>query len=156
MRDGSHPAATAEAAFAPLGDAELVLLTTFRPTGEAVAAPVGVAFADGKAYFMTLPWSGKVARIARDPRVTLAACTRHGALRGPIVEGTARRLDGTEAERARAVLVESVWGRLWLVAARYRDEQPVPCEILPAGGPRRPATDGAGVQVRPMEEPIPR
>lgn len=120
-----HPdlvrAAPVDPAFAPLGDAELVLLTTFRPTSEAVAAPVGVAFADGKAYFITLPGSGKVERIAHDPRVTLAACTRHVALRGQTVEGTARRLDGAEAERARTVLAESFWGRLWLVAARHRD-----------------------------------
>lgn len=135
MSDGGQ-AATAGAGFAPLGDAEIVLLTTFRPSGEAVATPVGVAVADGKAYFMTLPESGKVNRIARDPRVTIAACNLLGALLGPAIDGTARRLDGAEAEHARSVLADSFWGRLWLVFARHRGTRPLAYELSSVGAPR--------------------
>lgn len=124
-------------AFAALGAAELALLTTFRRDGRGVGTPVGVAIGDDRVSFMTLPGTGKVARLATDPRVALAACSHRGERHGPAVAGVARRLAGVEAERGRAAMACGFWGRLWLGTARLRREQPLVFEVAPA------AADGA-------------
>lgn len=138
MDDNGRGAVAPGTAFAALGTAELALLTTFRRDGRGIASPVGVAIRDERVYFMTLPGTGKVARLASAPRVALAACSHRGERHGPAVAGVARRLTGVEAERARAAMADGFWGRLWLGTARFRREQPLVFEVAPAtadGGP---------------------
>jgi uncharacterized protein len=86
--------------FAPLAASSTALLTTFRASGEGVATPVSIALEGGRAYFVTAADTGKVKRLAREPRVTLAPCTVSGKVVGETVSGQARTLpvhgvDGT-------------------------------------------------------------
>ncbi|GLY02457.1 MULTISPECIES: PPOX class F420-dependent oxidoreductase [Actinoplanes] len=77
--------------FSELGAARYVLLTTFRRDGRAVATAVWVLPApDGELAIWTAADSGKIKRIRRDGRVTLAPCTVAGRVLGPAVEGRAR------------------------------------------------------------------
>lgn len=69
------------------------LLTTYRRSGEAVATPVSVAVAGGRAYFVTAVDSGKAKRLAHDPRVRMAPCTVRGDRLGADVPGRARPLE---------------------------------------------------------------
>src|SRR5438105_11394418 len=89
------------------------LLTSFRRNGEGVSTPVGTVASQGKLYFMTPTKTWKVKRIANNPRVTLAPCTSRGKPLGPAIEGSARRLSGDEAKRARALLRVGITGRIW-------------------------------------------
>src|SRR5215469_228247 len=58
--------------FAPLQGAKVAQLVTFRRNGHGVATPVGIQLANGKVYFTTWSTTGKVKRLAHNPRVTLA------------------------------------------------------------------------------------
>lgn len=90
--------------FAPLAASSTALLTTFRRGGEAVRTPVSIVVDGGQAYFVTAADSGKARRLARDPTVTLAACTTSGKVVGATVEGRARLLEGEERRRGRRLL----------------------------------------------------
>ncbi|MCI0397176.1 MAG: PPOX class F420-dependent oxidoreductase [Chloroflexi bacterium] len=96
-------------AFAQPDVAQVALLTTFRRSGQAVSTPVGTMTGDGKVYFMTPAKTGKAKRIRNNPQVTLAPCTFKGERLGPTVEGVARRLNGSEAQRAPANLRWRSW-----------------------------------------------
>jgi PPOX class probable F420-dependent enzyme len=125
------PEATLEA-FAPLRASGVALLTSFRRDGRGVGTPVGIRVGAGKAYFTTWSTTGKVKRLARNPRVTLAPCTRRGRAIGPTLEGTARRLEGAEADHvSTSVLGKTLWGRLWGLIYRLRGWQPVLYEVAP-------------------------
>ena len=89
------------------------LLVSFRRNGAGVGTQVGTVSSHGKLYFMTPANAWKVKRLANNPRVTLAPCTSRGKPLGPAIEGTARRLSGEEAKRARALLRIGVIGRIW-------------------------------------------
>jgi PPOX class probable F420-dependent enzyme len=119
-----------EIAFAPLRASRVALLTSYSRNGAAVGTPVGIRVAEGKAYFTTWSTTGKVKRIASNPRVTLAACTRTGKAIGPAIAGTARRLQGTEDERRRAGQY-SLWGHLWGQIYRLLGYQSVLYEVTP-------------------------
>jgi PPOX class probable F420-dependent enzyme len=97
-----------------------ILLTTFRRDGSPVGTPVDVAVKDDHhAYFRTWSSTGKVARIARNPKVTVAPCTGRGTQTGPTVSATARLLDGDEARAAAEAIdrkypiLEGVFVRLY-------------------------------------------
>jgi PPOX class probable F420-dependent enzyme len=74
-----------------LRDARYISLTTFRRDGSAASTPVWVVSDDGRRL---LVWTGaktwKARRIARDPRVLVAACSARGRERGPRLAGAAR------------------------------------------------------------------
>ena len=106
------------------GTSHTVLLTTFRSNGQGVSTPVGVVAADGKLYFMTPAHTWKAKRLARNPSVALALCTYQGKVQSPTVEGTARRLSGTEAQQARAWLRVGILGWFWNIIFNLR----YPCE----------------------------
>ena len=100
--------------FAPLRASNVMLLTTFRKNGEAVATPVGVnAITDDKVYFTTWSTTYKVKRLANNPHVTVAPSTRMGKPIGPTIEGTARQLTDAEWAVLQAGKKPSLWGRLW-------------------------------------------
>lgn len=102
---GSDAASTPGAPAAALGTAKTVLLQTRKRDGGWVPTPVSVVVADERAYFRTWDTSGKCKRLRNFDQVRLAPSTLRGRPTGPAVEGTARRLDGAEAERARSLLV---------------------------------------------------
>ncbi len=76
--------------FAALRDENFVSLTTFKKSGEGVAAPVWIV-ADGDQLLVWTPSdSWKVKRIRRDPRVALVPCGGMGK-----IHTTAAPVDGT-------------------------------------------------------------
>ena len=81
------------------------LLVTFKRSGDAVPSPVNFGLSGaGLLYFRCDPGSAKVKRMKNNARVRVCACSFRGKPLGPLVEGTARILDGAEAERARAIV----------------------------------------------------
>lgn len=106
-------------AFEPLRTSNVALLTTFRASGEGVGTPVGIASRDGEVCFSTRLSTGKVKRLARDPRVTLAPCTPRGKVTGPTVAGRAERLEGEAADRV--LKGGGLRGRLWRAFYKLRE-----------------------------------
>src|SRR5215210_373729 len=106
--------------FAVLRGSRVVLLTSFRRDGQGIGTPVGFNLANGIGYFTTWTTTGKVKRIAYNPRVTLAPCTRAGKVIGPTVAGIARQLDSAEAARVLTMLRPGLWGWLWNVIYRLQ------------------------------------
>jgi PPOX class probable F420-dependent enzyme len=97
--------APAEASdFAALEGRHYALVVTFKRSGDAVPSPVLFALADGKVVFRTDASVGKVKRMRNNPRVLVGPCNMRGKPRGPLAAGSARFLDGTEAEEARLAL----------------------------------------------------
>lgn len=118
--------------FTPLNRTNVAQLVTFRRNGQGVATPVGIRLANGKVYFTTWSTTGKVKRLAHNPRVTLAPFTKMGMkVIGPTVEGTARRLEETEVEQLSALFKPNLWGRLWNLIYRLRGWQTMYYEISP-------------------------
>jgi PPOX class probable F420-dependent enzyme len=123
---------TTQGVFAPLHTSSTALLTSFRRNGQGVVTPVGIRVAHGKAYFTTWSTTRKVKRIASNPHVTLAPCTRQGKVLGPTIEGIAHRLEGAEAKHARTLIggAASYW--VWtLIYKLFFRAQPVLYEVVP-------------------------
>jgi PPOX class probable F420-dependent enzyme len=95
------------------GKGHTTILTSFRRNGIGVGTPVGTVASQGKLYFMTAADTWKVKRLASNPRVTVAPGTFKGEVLGPAIEGTARRLTGSEFKRARDLLRVGVLGHFW-------------------------------------------
>jgi uncharacterized protein len=72
-----------------LGTERFVSITTLRRDGTPVATPVWVVAAAGRLHVWTGSKTGKVKRIRNNPAVTLAPCTRFGAVTGPAVQARA-------------------------------------------------------------------
>jgi PPOX class probable F420-dependent enzyme len=105
-----------------LADASYALVTTFRKDGRAVATPVWIApFEDGLAFW-TVKDTGKVKRIRRDGRVTVATCDLRGNNAGPAVNGQAEILDYPGTERVRDAIRRKygLMGRITLAGSRLR------------------------------------
>ncbi|WP_446217757.1 PPOX class F420-dependent oxidoreductase [Micromonospora sp. IBHARD004] len=99
-----------------------VLLTTFRKDGRPVSTPVW-AVRDGDALAVwTASDSGKVKRIRRDGRVTVAPCDVRGNPRGEAVPGHATICDLTGTRRVRDLVKGKyrLLGRLGLLGSRLR------------------------------------
>jgi uncharacterized protein len=119
-------------AFAPLGPSRTALLTSFRRNGQGVSTPVGIHVATGKAYFTTWSTTGKIKRIAKNPCVTLAPCTRQGKVLGPTTAGKARRLEDAEAKHARTLMGGAFGYWVWtLIYKLFFHAQPVLYEVTP-------------------------
>ena len=120
------------AGFGPLESSRTALLTSFRRGGEAVATPLSIALAGGKAYFVTAADSGKARRLAQTPKVTLAPCTISGKVTGETVAGRARLLDREERKRAAKGLLRPTGGLFWsLVMYRLQGKRMVLFEVVP-------------------------
>lgn len=137
MTENSCPTTSNRETFEALPASGVVLLTSFRRDGQGVGTPVGIRLQDGKAYFATRKSTFKVGRIAADPQVKLAPCTRSGELTGPATEGIAWRLVGEEAERFFGRV--GLWGRLWMLAYKLIS----------------PGDRWLAYEVSPSEEPAP-
>ncbi|MET8573260.1 PPOX class F420-dependent oxidoreductase [Streptomyces sp. NPDC005012] len=106
-----------------LAAAPYVSVTTFRKDGRAVATPVWVVpDGDGALAVWTRVDSGKVKRIRREGRVTVAPCDFRGNLRGEAVEARARLGTPEETARVRRAVARKygITGRLTLLGSRLR------------------------------------
>jgi PPOX class probable F420-dependent enzyme len=102
------------------------LVVTFKRSGDAVPSPVNFGLSDdGLVYFRCDPDSMKVKRMTRDPHVRVCACSFRGKPLGPLVEGTARILDGAEADRAHDVVAAN-WDFFNRMYERTVDRMNVP------------------------------
>ena len=81
-----------KATFPDLGRAQCIALTTLRKTGQAVTTPVMFAQRLGTIYVGTRADAGKLKRLRRSGRVTLAPCTYSGKVTGAVIAGKARIL----------------------------------------------------------------
>jgi PPOX class probable F420-dependent enzyme len=120
--------------FESLKVSDVAFLTTFRRNGQGVGTPVGIKVVEGKVYITTWHTTGKVKRLARNPRVTLAPFTKMGmkVIGGP-VEGIARRLDEAETKTmAETALKQNWWGKMWNLLYRLRGWQSITYEVTPA------------------------
>ena len=90
------------ATFPNLGREQFIALTTFRKTGQAVTTPVWFAERLGTIYVAVHADTGKLKRLRRSGRVTLAPCTYSGKVIGAVSAGKARIL--TEPEECTAAL----------------------------------------------------
>jgi PPOX class probable F420-dependent enzyme len=105
-----------------LASSPYAMVTTFRKDGRAVGTPVWIVpFGNGLAIW-TVPSFGKVKRIRRDPRVTVATCDLRGNNVGPAAPGRASILDdaGTEAVREALRRKYGIWARVTLWGSRIR------------------------------------
>jgi hypothetical protein len=93
------------------GKGHTTIVTSFRRNGMGVGSPVGTVASQGKLYFMTPADTWKVKRLA--------------------IEGTARRLTGSEFKRARDLLRVGVLGHFWgiIFDLRYPGEKTAVYEI---------------------------
>lgn len=91
-------------------DAErFVSLTTFRRTGEPVATPVWITDHDGAPVAFTPAGTGKLKRLAHDPRVQVRPCDRRGRVAdsAPTYVGRATMVeDAAQVDRIRDGLRE--------------------------------------------------
>lgn len=86
--------------FAPLAKARYLLLTTFRPKGTPVSAPVRGIVDGDRAYFRVWSQSGTVRRLRHTDGVQVAPCGALGLVSyGPPLDAAARPLAGQEASR---------------------------------------------------------
>ena len=124
--------------FGPLSSSKTALLTTYRRGGEAVATPLSIAVANGRAYFVTAGDSGKARRLADNPEVTLTPCTVGGKVTGEAVEGRARRLGRDERRTVAKGLLRPTRGLFWsLVAYRlFHGKKMELYEVVPATSTR--------------------
>ena len=117
-------------------------LTTFRKSGVGVTTPVWFVDTGDRLVFTTDPQAGKIKRIRRNGRVTVAPCKFNGTLLGPVAEGQARLLTGPEfgaakqAFRAKYGLQFRFFDRLERLRTKNH-------------------TGRIFVEVRPVEEPAP-
>lgn len=79
-------------------------LTTFRSNGIAVVTPVWFVTFGAELILWTDAGSGKVKRLRRDPRCTVAPCTTSGRVTGSQREGLARLLAQDDGEHIQALL----------------------------------------------------
>ena len=105
-----------------LGEARYALLTTYRRDGRAVPTPVWIVGLDGGLGVWTVADSGKVKRIRRNPKVTLATCDVRGRHAGPAHAGRAYLREGAAADPIKAGIADKygIMGRLTLLGSRMR------------------------------------
>ena len=95
---------------------QFIVLTTFRQDGTPVPTTVWFAIHEGEVIFATEPSTGKVKRIRNNPDVTMVRSGWRGKPKSDIVvSGTARFLDGDEAEVALQRL-KTKYGWQWRLA----------------------------------------
>ena len=86
--------------FAPLAKARYLLLTTFRPKGTPVSAPVQGIVDGDRAYFRVWSQSGTVRRLRHTDGVQVAPCGALGLVSyGPPLDAAVRPLASQEASR---------------------------------------------------------
>ncbi|NSC21554.1 PPOX class F420-dependent oxidoreductase [Streptomyces albus subsp. chlorinus] len=117
-------------ALEPLKKSRVALLTTYKRNGDPVATPVGRILKGDRMYFKTRSKTWKVKRLARNPEVTVAPCTRRGKPIGETVEGYARLVpQKSEGEMSSFEKVQTVvWSAVYRLV--YRDHS-LTYEVVP-------------------------
>ena len=98
-------------------EARYLLLTTFRTDGTPVPTPVWAADVGEELLVWTERRTGKVKRIRRDGRVTVAPCSFTGRPRGAAVEARARLLTQEGITRTQSA-IERKYGWIARVLTR--------------------------------------
>ena len=135
-RDRGNREETADGSyFAPLAKGRYLLLTTFKPKGTPVSAPVqGIADGD-RAYFRVRSRSGMVKRLQHTDGVQVAPCGALGLWSyGPPLDAAARPLADEEASRVAGQLARKYPVRrrsLARLLRRARRRRLVYYELLP-------------------------
>ena len=83
----------------PFDKTPYISVRSFKRDGSPVDTPVWCATLDDKLVLFTLRESFKVKRIARNPRVQVAACTINGKVLGPWHEGRCHAVEDADHER---------------------------------------------------------
>jgi PPOX class probable F420-dependent enzyme len=110
-----------KATFPDLRKEPCIALTTFRKTGQAVITPVMFAECLGTIYIGTRPDAGKLKRLRRNGRVTLAPCTYSGKVTGAVSAGKARMLtEPLECAAASSALAKKYGFMLPLTRTAWR------------------------------------
>lgn len=73
-----------------LADSKYISLETFRRNGDGVKTPVWFVTANDRIYVVTGASTGKVRRLAKNPKVRLAPCTFRGSIEGDWLFGMAK------------------------------------------------------------------
>src|SRR5436190_15430962 len=109
------------ATFPDLGREQCIALTTFRKTGQAVTTPVMFAERLGTIYVGTRADAGKLKRLRRSGRVTLAPSTYSGKVTGAVSAGEARILtEPLECTAASTALAKKYGFMLPLTRSAWR------------------------------------
>jgi uncharacterized protein len=105
-----------------LADERYVALTTFRRSGAPVPTPVWfVPQRDGTLLIYTGATSGKVKRLQRDPRCTVAPCDARGRVHGEAVAAEGVVLEAEVEEVRRRLVRRYGWqARAFLGFSRLR------------------------------------
>lgn len=106
--------------FAPLRDAEFIVLTTYRRSGAAVPTTVWFAAVDDVLYVTTSSTAGKAKRIRNNSQVQVAPSDQVGNLQGPAIPARARLLDPAEYAPAVAALQQK-YGEMFSVMTARMD-----------------------------------
>lgn len=132
-------------------DQSTVLLTTYRRDGTPVGTPVHIAVAGDHAYIRTFDAAGKAKRLRRNPRIRIAPSTFRGRPTGPAIAGTARLLEGAEAEEAaRALRHKYPILHGWLIPRlhRLRGQRTLHFRVDPVPAGNTALYDGSAPPVR--------
>jgi uncharacterized protein len=103
-----------------LGNAEYILLTTFRKDGTPVATPVWVIRHGDELRVWSAPDVGKIKRIRRNGAVLVAPCSLRGEPHGASVDATARLLPEGEVRPVLDGLVKKYGLRGWFTTLMPR------------------------------------
>lgn len=83
-----------------LADEKYINLETYKRDETPVKTPVWFVVDGEKLYVITRESTGKVKRLANNPKVKLAACSFSGNVHGDWFSGTASRIEGKESDDA--------------------------------------------------------
>lgn len=124
----------------PFDEEKYVSLESFKRDGTGVRTPVWIAPLDGRLVLFTLGDSYKVKRIARDPRIRVAACDFRGKVRGPWSDGQALLVTDPELERRAYEALRAKYGLTMRVgdffsrlSGRMKKRRVILVELDPAG-----------------------
>ena len=95
-------------------------LVTYRKSGTAVSTPLWFIEDRGVLYVRTPAKSGKVKRLRNNPHVRVVPSDRHGNPKGVWIDGQARIVDCTEAERANQLVHRKYGWRKKLIELWYK------------------------------------
>ena len=83
-----------------LSKLKYINLETFRKNGNGVKTPVWFVTENDKIYVITRESTGKVKRLANNPKVNFAPCSFKGSIEGEWISGEATLITGDEAQKA--------------------------------------------------------
>ena len=95
-------------------------LVTYRRSGTAVSTPMWFVEEDGVLYVRTPAKSGKVKRLRDNPRVRVVPSDGRGNPKGAWVDGRARIVGGSQAQRANRLVHRKYGWRKKLIELRYK------------------------------------